>query len=526
MSDAREPAGRTGGAGADANQANPVSHEAERPEPPLLLVTVGTDHHPFDRLIEWVDRWLAEGPAEHVRCVVQHGSARLPKTGEAYEHLAHSELQAAMAEAAVIVCHGGPATITEARRTGHLPIVVPRDPELGEHVDDHQLRFARHLSERGLIACCDTEDAFRGALDSAHAEPERFRFPGPSEAAGGVAPVAESVRRAGALIDDLLAGRTDDTAQTAPDSGERRSGWPSVSVVIPTKDRPELVRRAVESVLAQDYPGDIDVVVVFDGGEPDQALATEGDHRTVSVTANRRTPGLAGGRNSGILAVRGDLVAFCDDDDVWLPGKLLAQVAALESQPSAALVCSGITVDYDGTATDRTLDLRRVERSDLLRSRLSELHPSTFLMRRAALVEGFGLVEENLPGSYAEDYDMLLRAASYGPVLNIPEVHARIRWHAESHFANRWETIARALAALLDRHPDFRTVPEGYARVAGQIAFARAALGERRTSLRWARGALRANPLEPRAYLAMAVAGGAVRADTVLSSLHKRGRGL
>lgn len=495
---------------------------------PLLLVTVGTDHHPFDRLIEWVDRWLADGPSEHVRCVVQHGSARMPKTGEAHEHLVHAELQAAMAEAAIVVCHGGPATITEARRTGHLPIVAPRDPAAGEHVDDHQLRFTRHLSESRLIACCMSEGEFRTALDSALAEPTRFRFARPSDAADGAAPVAEAVRRAGELIDDLLGGRADDSAPATtghPPQG-RRTNLPAVSVVIPTKDRPELVRRALESVLAQDYPGDIDVVVVFDGDEPDHALATGDEHRTVSVTTNSRTPGLAGSRNSGILAADGEFVAFCDDDDLWRPGKLLAQVEVLDAEPGAVLVCSGITVDYDGTATDRTLPLQRVERADLLRSRLSELHPSTFLMRRAALVEGFGLVDEDLPGSYAEDYDLLLRAASYGRVLNVPEVHARIRWHAESHFANRHETIARALAVLLERHPDFRTVPAGYARVTGQIAFARAALGERRAALRWARRALRANPLEPRAYLAVTVAGGAVGAETVLKGLHKRGRGL
>ncbi len=48
----------------------------------------------------------------------------------------------------------------------------------------------------------------------------------------------------------------------------------------------------------------------------------------VEAIANTREPGLAGARNSGILALDTDLVAFCDDDDQWLPGKLAAQVKA------------------------------------------------------------------------------------------------------------------------------------------------------------------------------------------------------
>src|SRR5690242_7339483 len=100
--------------------------------------------------------------------------------------------------------------------------------------------------------------------------------------------------------------------------------WPSVGVVIPTRNRPAQVRQAIASVREQDYPGDVTIVVVYDGTEPDETLA-DGDR--VFVLSNDRKPGLAGARNCGILAVQADFVAFCDDDDRWLPGKLLAQVA-------------------------------------------------------------------------------------------------------------------------------------------------------------------------------------------------------
>src|SRR6476469_3177079 len=97
--------------------------------------------------------------------------------------------------------------------------------------------------------------------------------------------------------------------------------WPSVGVVIPTRDRPEELRRALTAVLAQDYPGHIEVVIVFDGSERDDSLESS----NVRTLDNSRSPGLAGARNSGILSLDTDLVAFCDDDDEWLPGKLEAQ---------------------------------------------------------------------------------------------------------------------------------------------------------------------------------------------------------
>lgn len=312
----------------------------------------------------------------------------------------------------------------------------------------------------------------------------------------------------------------DTTARTPWDS------WPTVGVVVPTRDRPELLRHALQRILDQDYPGDVRCVVVFDHSEPDDGLEVNDEHRGVLVMGNERSPGLAGGRNSGILAADTELVAFCDDDDAWLPGKLRAQVEQLRAVPEASLVSCGIRVVYDGETTDRVLSARRVTLPDLLRSRLTELHPSTFLMRRAAVVDEFGLVDEHIPGSYGEDYEFLLRAARHGPVVNLPNVFVEVLWHKKSYFASRWDTIVTALRWLLERYPEFRSFPTGEARICGQIAFAYAAQGRRREAVRWAARTLRRNPNEARAVLALAVASRAVTADSVLRRLHQHGRGV
>ncbi|MER7167805.1 glycosyltransferase family 2 protein [Micromonospora sp. NPDC000207] len=305
------------------------------------------------------------------------------------------------------------------------------------------------------------------------------------------------------------------------------SHYPTVSAVVPTRDRPELLRAAVTAILDQEYPAPIEVVVVFDQSTPDDTLTgLSRPDRRVRVVTNDRSPGLAGARNTGTLAAEGELVAFCDDDDEWLPGKLRAQVDALNAVPGAEFVSCGIRVSYDGRTVDRVLDRDTITLDELLRDRMTELHPSTFVIRAAALRDGFGLVDEEIPGSYAEDYEFLLRAARSAPLANLTVPYVLVRWHKRSYFAQRWDTISSALQWLLERYPEFATQPAGHARVAGQIAFAHAASGDRRGALRWARRTLRGNPREPRAYLALAVAGRMVRADAVLRTLHKRGRGI
>jgi glycosyltransferase involved in cell wall biosynthesis len=110
---------------------------------------------------------------------------------------------------------------------------------------------------------------------------------------------------------------------------------PSVSVVIPTHERPDLLRRAVRSVLEQDYPGPVEALVVFDNSEPIEIVPPAGipAPRTVSNLINTRKPGAFGARNTGLLAADGDVVAFLDDDDEWLPMKLARQVQVLRSRP-------------------------------------------------------------------------------------------------------------------------------------------------------------------------------------------------
>jgi UDP-N-acetylglucosamine transferase subunit ALG13 len=173
-------------------------------ERPLLLVTVGTDHHPFDRLIRWAGAWLAANPGR-LRCLMQTGTSAPPVAPGVADWQAYLEfdvLQAAMAGAAAVVCHGGPGTILGARHMGAVPIVVPRQHRLGEHVDDHQVAFSRRLAaEGGGIHLAETEAHLHRLLDRVAGEPGAFRA-GPEDRA-----TATAVREFGRLVDGLVGDR-------------------------------------------------------------------------------------------------------------------------------------------------------------------------------------------------------------------------------------------------------------------------------------------------------------------------------
>ncbi|MBM7804164.1 glycosyltransferase involved in cell wall biosynthesis, partial [Geodermatophilus bullaregiensis] len=198
----------------------------------------------------------------------------------------------------------------------------------------------------------------------------------------------------------------------------RPARQPMVTVVVPTRDRPQMLTRALTSILAQDYPGSMECIVVFDQSTP--ALPPDlvvPPGRSVRAIPNARTPGLPGARNTGILAGRGELVAFCDDDDEWLPPKLTRQVADLIGSTDHIVASTGIVIEVQGHRRERVLGLREVPHESFLRSRVMEVHSSTLLIRRSALLDQVGLIDEAIPGGYAEDHEWLLRASRHAPVL-------------------------------------------------------------------------------------------------------------
>lgn len=161
------------------------------------VVTVGTDHHKFNRLMDWLDQWNRANPAA-VEWIVQHGSSR-PLTGiEGYSLKPHAELLEDLRQAELVVTQGGPGGIMDSRACGVLPIVVPRLAHLNEVVDDHQVAFARQLAGKGLIELAQSESELHAVLDRAVRAPDQFAL------TAGSSDVAQTVSAFGAVVDALV----------------------------------------------------------------------------------------------------------------------------------------------------------------------------------------------------------------------------------------------------------------------------------------------------------------------------------
>jgi glycosyltransferase involved in cell wall biosynthesis len=303
-------------------------------------------------------------------------------------------------------------------------------------------------------------------------------------------------------------------------------GAPLVSVVIPTRGRTALLQETLASIVGQDYAGPMEIIVVHDREEVDPTLARlSAPGREIRSMVNTRTGGLCGARNSGLLSSHGMFYASCDDDDLWYPAKVRRQVESLLADPELLAVGSGIRLLMPRGGVDWPAREAVISHERLLENRVKELHSSTLMMRRGAF-DLAGLYDEELPHSYAEDYDWLLRASRVGKVGAVPDVLADIRKDVPSWFRDRALNTATALEYLLDKHPDFRDRRRGHARILGQIAYARAAGGERGRGMRIAGRALRRYPAAPHAWLALAVAGPGIEPQRMLSVARRLGRGL
>lgn len=316
----------------------------------------------------------------------------------------------------------------------------------------------------------------------------------------------------------------EDTAVTAERAATPIDAWPSVTAVIPTRDRPEMLRRAVLSVLGQRYEGDVECLVIFDRQEPARPDVVVPSNRVLNIGRNVRTPGLAGTRNSGALIATGEYLAFLDDDDEWHPDKLRRQVEAMRREPGASMATCGIVLASGGKTHTRVPRGTSVTLDDLTTSRRAEVHSSTLVMRRDRFVDEIGLIDEDIPGSYGEDYDVLLRAAKIAPLVAVTEPLVTVNWTV-SYFNDRWQTMVEAIHYHLEKHPELKT-PRNLSRMYGRLAFAHAASGEAKQARSWARRSIELNWKQPRGYLSYLVTWGVLRPAWVVKAAHAVGRGV
>jgi UDP-N-acetylglucosamine transferase subunit ALG13 len=126
-----------------------------------ILVTVGFESFPFDRLLQAIDRGLKQHRFEG-EVFIQKGHSRYEVQGcESHQFLGFDEVVARLKEADIVIGHAGVGTTLLCLALGKIPILFPRQSRFHEHVDDHQVRFARKMESEGrALVAYDEDDLF------------------------------------------------------------------------------------------------------------------------------------------------------------------------------------------------------------------------------------------------------------------------------------------------------------------------------------------------------------------------------
>lgn len=114
----------------------------------MIFVTVGTHEQPFNRLIQKVDELKRDGVIQE-EVIIQTGySTYEPKYCQWSKLIPYQQMVKNVEDARIVITHGGPASFIMPLQIGKIPIVVPRQYQFNEHVNDHQVEFTRNVAER------------------------------------------------------------------------------------------------------------------------------------------------------------------------------------------------------------------------------------------------------------------------------------------------------------------------------------------------------------------------------------------
>jgi glycosyltransferase involved in cell wall biosynthesis len=237
------------------------------------------------------------------------------------------------------------------------------------------------------------------------------------------------------------------TAAEAPSVAEART--PDVSVVLPTHDRLELLRRSVDSVLRQDGV-DLELVVVDDGSTDGTAayLAALPDAR-VAVVRHDAARGVSAARNAGIERARGPVIAFLDDDDLWAPDKLRVQLDAMRDTGRAWAYAGAVHINTAGRISGGTAPMT----AERFAATLPRWNPmpagcSNAIVEAGALGLASGF-DEDL--QILADWDLWLRLNRIGPPAAVARPLVAYRVH-DSNMSLETDLLVRELEILRRRY--------------------------------------------------------------------------
>ncbi len=233
---------------------------------------------------------------------------------------------------------------------------------------------------------------------------------------------------------------------------------PKVSVIIPTYNRPQLINKAIKSVLDQTFH-DLEVIVVDDGIEKRaEAIVSAIADERIRYIKNPVSLGGGGARNEGVRHATGEFVAFLDDDDQWQPEKLEIQIKAMDEIGNSGF-CFTAVEKYDGKRSENTsVDESIRDWSVKSLTRFKGFLTSTLLVSRDVF-QKIGLFDESFPTHQEADLILRISQAYKGVGINKPLVimdispHEHIGGDMKKRILGREKIVAKHMD-LISRYPD------------------------------------------------------------------------
>lgn len=207
-----------------------------------------------------------------------------------------------------------------------------------------------------------------------------------------------------------------------------------VSVIIPTYNRAWILKKAIDSVLSQNFKN-FELIVVDDGSTDDTQDLLK-DYQEKVYVIHQENRGVSAARNKGIKKASGDLIAFLDSDDAWLPEKLSIQVDFFKTRPDA-LICQTEEIWIRNGKRVNPKKKHKKPSGMIFEPSLALclVSPSAVMMRKS-LFEKIGLFDENLPA--CEDYDLWLRIGCTHPIYLIDSPMLIKRGGHEDQLSRSW----------------------------------------------------------------------------------------
>lgn len=227
-----------------------------------------------------------------------------------------------------------------------------------------------------------------------------------------------------------------------------------VSIVIPSFNQVSYLETTLLSVLGQDYPRV--ETIVMDGGSTDgSADVIRSYEKRLAYWVSEKDAGQADAINKGMARARGEIVAWLNSDDYYLPGAVRAALRAFERNPDALLVYGDMLAVDERGQTINALRYRQLTLEDLLSFQIIG-QPAVF-MRRAAFERAGGL---DLSYHFLLDHHLWIRIAAQGRILHVPQTWAAARYHAEAkNRARASEFGSEAFRILKEVEQDAKLAP-------------------------------------------------------------------